>query len=191
MQLILASESRYKHDLLARLKIPFKSVPPMIDETPLPDESPLALVERLAFEKAAAISGQLSDTLIIGCDQIALLNGKILGKPGTTSRAISQLQNCSGKQVSFMVGLCLLNTNSRATQKAIETFNVTFRQLSKKQIARYVKLDNPLDCAASFKWESLGISLLQRMSGDDVTTLEGLPLIKLTEMLEREGIQIL
>jgi septum formation protein len=186
-KLILASGSSYRNALLQRLLLPFESIAPDIDELRFQDEPAAALCQRLAHSKALLIAQQHPDAVIIGSDQVAVLGDQILGKPGTAANAREQLALCSGHAVQFLTSLCVLHPNTEP-QQVIEPFEVVFRQLSDAEIARYVELEQPLDCAGSFKWESLGISLFERLRGNDPTALEGLPLIQLTRMLRNVGL---
>ena len=181
--LILASGSIYRRRLLERLQIPFSWHAPDIAEQRQADEPPHQMAERLSLNKATVCSNQYPDTLIIGSDQVAVLDEQILGKPKTTEKAFEQLGLCSGKTVQFLTGLCLLDSATGKHQSTAIPFHVTFRELSNNEITRYIEKDQPLDCAGSFKWESLGISLFESLSGDDPTALEGLPLITLSKML--------
>ena len=190
MQLVLASTSIYRQRLLTRLGLPFSQAAPAVDETPQAGESPKALAERLAQSKAAAVADQYPNALIIGSDQVAVLGNQLLGKPGNRANAIAQLTQSSGQAVTFLTGLCLLNTHTQESTTLVEPFTVHFRDLSQQQIERYVDRDQPFDCAGSFKWESLGISLFSKMDGEDVTSLEGLPLIKLVSLLNQQGLEI-
>ena len=186
MTLILASSSRYRRQLLQRLKLPFESVAPRVDETAETGESGAALAARLAGEKAAAVLAQYPDAVVIGSDQVACLDGELLQKPGTSDRARAQLAACSGRQVVFHTGLCVLARGKEALQ-AVVPCTVRFRTLTATEIDRYLALDEPYDCAGSFKWESLGIALFERLEGSDPTALEGLPLIALCAMLRARG----
>ncbi len=188
MNIILASSSSYRRTLLERLSLPFEHASPNIDESALPGEQPEALSLRLSQDKAKALSVAHPDSLIIGSDQVAVLNQQtgeklVLGKPGTEEQAFLQLKQASGQTVNFLTGLCLLHPEHKKTQTACIPYTVQFRNLSDSEIERYIYHDQPLDCAGSFKWEALGISLLERMSGDDPTALEGLPLITLSRFL--------
>lgn len=191
MQIILASSSIYRKALLERLPLNFITAEPNIDESRLAEESPPELARRLSLEKARVIAEQHPDALIIGSDQVAVLNGEILGKPGTVERAEQQLQRASGNSVEFLTGLCLYDSRDNSYQLDLIPFRVWFRSLSAEQIKRYVELEQPLNCAGSFKWEKLGIALFERMEGDDVTALEGLPLIRLVDMFSEAGVHIL
>src|SRR5690606_6154209 len=165
--LILASSSPYRRQLLAKLGLDFQWQAPDIDERPHPAEGPDKLVTRLAREKAAALVKQFPRHLIIGSDQLALLDGKILGKPGSMEKAHEQLAAASGKTVTFLTGLCLLNSATQASQATCETYTVTFRLLSGRQIDAYLQRDQPFDCAGSFKAEGLGIGLFDSLQGRD------------------------
>lgn len=186
--LILASSSSYRRALLERLGLPFLCSAPHIKEEALPGESATALACRLASEKAAALAAQFPDALIIGSDQVAECDGQLLGKPGTARKAREQLQFCSGKTVRFHTGISLLDSSSAQQLTESETYSVHFRPLSDDEIARYVELEKPLDCAGSFKAEGLGIVLFEKMEGSDPNSLIGLPLIRLVSMLANFGI---
>jgi len=188
--LVLASSSVYRRELLQRLQLPFTSCSPNIDERPLADETPQTLVQRLAVAKARALRAQFLQHLIIGSDQVAVLDGQILGKPGTAAAAIAQLTAVSGRSVTFYTGLCLLDSASGTIQVDCVPFTVHFRTLSPEQISRYIEREQPLDCAGSFKSEGLGISLFRATEGEDATSLIGLPLIRLCDMLSQAGIII-
>jgi MAF protein len=189
--LILASTSPFRRDLLARLGVPFKTISPDVDESCHPGETPQQLVQRLACDKAAAVAGNLTEGLVIGSDQVAVIDGKILGKPGDHETARQQLTNASGNTVIFYTGLCLVNAATGHQQVDVVPFHVSFRELSQQQIENYLQREQPYNCAGSFKSEGLGISLFQRMQGDDPNTLVGLPLIRLIDMLAQEGLDIL
>lgn len=189
--LLLASSSLYRRELLSRLKIPFDWQSPNIDERPHPNETPEALVRRLAQAKAEALSPLAqADQLIIGSDQVAVLGQQILGKPGHFEQAKAQLQAASGQMLSFFTGLAVLNSRTRQVQLEHTVFNVYFRVLSEAEIERYLHLEQPYDCAGSFKAEGLGVSLFHKTEGEDSTSLIGLPLIKLAEFLRKEGINL-
>ncbi len=188
--LVLASSSIYRRQLLERLGLPFVWHDPNIDEQPLKDEDAQLMVQRLALNKACALRARFTQHLIIGSDQAAVLDGKILGKPGNSAAAEQQLAVASGRSVVFYTGLCLLNSQSGDYQLQCETFTVHFRQLSDDQIARYVALEQPLDCAGSFKAEGLGVCLFRATQGRDATSLVGLPLIALCDMLNQAGISL-
>lgn len=188
--LVLASASPYRRQLLERLQIPFQTQAPSIDESARVNEPPQTLVQRLALEKARALTPVYTDALIIGSDQLALLGGKILGKPGSHAGAVEQLLSCQGRSVTFYTGLCLLNALNGEYQLDCIPFTVQFRKLSRAQLERYAERDRPYDSAGSFKAEALGISLFEKMLGDDPTALIGLPLIRLTSMLNTAGVEI-
>lgn len=189
-RLLLASSSSYRRELLSRLQVPFESSAPQIDETAFPDELPEQLVRRLACEKAQALASYNHDHLIIGSDQIAVLGQHILGKPHTLERATEQLKACSGNSVNFLTGLAVLDSKTEMTQVDCIKFTVHFRALTDQQIERYLTTEQPFDCAGSFKAEGLGISLFRATEGSDVTSLIGLPLIRLVEMLNESGLEI-
>jgi septum formation protein len=190
-KLVLASTSPYRKALLEKLQLSFEVAAPTTDESPLPDESPEQLVARLAEAKAKAIAARYSSALIIGSDQVAVMDGKIMGKPGSHANAVMQLSRASGKRVIFLTGLCLYNTLTQLAQVEVVPFSVIFRQLTSAQIEHYLQREQPYNCAGSFKSEGLGIALFERLEGDDPNTLIGLPLIRLTRMLENEGYPVL
>jgi septum formation protein len=187
LPLVLASTSPFRKELLQRLAIPFETAAPDVDESPRADDTPAALVRRLSGAKARAI-GKLRQGLIIGSDQVATTGNDILGKPGTHPRAIEQLRYLSGRLVTFHTGLCLLNSVTDEVQLDVIPYKVQFRQLEEGQIERYLQADQPYNCAGSFKSEGLGITLFERMDGDDPSALVGLPLIRLTSMLAAAGV---
>ncbi|MCE0494616.1 Maf family protein [Vibrio salinus] len=188
--LVLASTSPYRRTILEKLMVPFEIASPECDETPGENESPQDLVLRLAKTKAE--SCRVSEpSLIIGSDQVCIVNNRIVGKPLTKEKAIEQLLAQSGQTITFITGLALHNTGKGTTQSVIDTFDVHFRQLSRKQIETYVDKEQPLNCAGSFMCEGLGIALFERLTGDDPNTLIGLPLIKLIDLLNREGFSVL
>ncbi|MBI3777090.1 MAG: septum formation inhibitor Maf [Gammaproteobacteria bacterium] len=189
--LVLASTSPYRKELLQRLGLQFQTAAPNVDETRLSDETPEQLVRRLAEEKARAVVKQFPDALIIGSDQVAVIGEEILTKPGTHENAVIQLQHCSGQSVTFLTGLCLFNARTGKAQIEAVPFRVHFRPLNSAQIENYLRREQPYNCAGSFKSEGLGIALFDRLEGDDPATLIGLPLIRLTRMLEQEGIRVI
>jgi len=191
MTLILASSSSFRRELLARLTIPFEVVVPNIDETPKPGETPQALVERLAVEKARVVARTRHDALVIGSDQVAVHDGEIVGKPHTHDRAVAQLRTASGKSVTLYTGLALINAATGHTQCEVIPYRVVFRPISDEQIERYLRKEQPYSCAGSVRSEGLGIALLERFEGDDPNTLIGLPLIRLVRMLENEGVSVI
>jgi septum formation protein len=185
--LILASSSVYRQELLKRLRLPFTAVSPNIDESPLAGESPPTTALRLAEQKARALASRFPNALIIGSDQVAVLEGRAIGKPGHHAEAVKQLTAASGKILYFHTALCLLDTGSGEAQTKIASSEVKFRLLSPEQIERYLLAERPYDCAGSAKSEGLGIALIEYIHGDDPNALIGLPLIELTTMLTRAG----
>jgi septum formation protein len=190
-KLVLASTSPYRKALLEKLQVEFTTAAPDIDESALPGESPEQLVARLAEAKAKALANQFSHALIIGSDQVAVVDGKIVGKPGNHANAVAQLKRATGKRVIFLTGLCVYNSLSQRSQVEVVPFSVIFRQLTETQIEHYLQREQPYNCAGSFKSEGLGIALFERLEGDDPNTLIGLPLIQLIRMLESEGFPVL
>ncbi|MGV7093712.1 Maf family protein [Siccibacter turicensis] len=186
--IVLASTSPFRRALLEKLDIPFITDAPDADETPYPHESAPQLVQRLAGAKAQALAARYPQHLIIGSDQVCVLNGVITGKPHTRENAIAQLTQASGNSITFYTGLALLNTATGRQQTLCEPFQVHFRQLQAQEIHAYVDKEQPLHCAGSFKSEGLGITLFDRLEGRDPNTLVGLPLIALCEMLRNEGV---
>lgn len=190
-KLILASTSPYRRDLLSRLGVPFEVANPQTDEVPLPGETPEQLALRLSEAKARAVSDTFPDSLIIGSDQVATVDGQIFGKPGTHERAIAQLRALSGKTVNFFTGLCLFNSRTGESEvRGVPTL-VTFRELGDDEIENYLRREPAYNCAGSAKSEGLGIALLSSMRGDDPNALVGLPLIALCDMLRKQGVAIL
>jgi septum formation protein len=189
--LILASTSPFRRELLGRLGLPFAVANPQTDESPLPHETPEEIALRLSEAKARAVAGNFPDALIIGSDQVATVNGKIYGKPGTHERAVEQLRELSGKTVNFFTGLCLLNTRTGEAQVRGVPMLVTFRELSDQEIESYLSREPAYNCAGSAKSEGLGIALLSSMRGDDPNALVGLPLIALCDMLRHQGVAVL
>lgn len=186
-KLVLASSSPFRKGLLERLMIPFEIVNPNIDESPLPGETPVELVKRLAIQKAQAAASAYPHSLIIGSDQVALHGDEIVGKPLTHQRAVSQLRDASGKHIRLYTGLALLNTQSNCVQSEVVPYSVYFKPLTDAVIESYLQKEKPYHCAGSVRAEGLGIALLQRFEGDDPSTLIGLPLIRLVAMLEKEN----
>jgi len=191
MKLILASSSPYRRELLARLMIPFEAIPPEVDETPRPGDTPQAMVERLAVEKARKIAASHPHALVIGSDQVAVYNGKIVGKPHSHEKAIEQLRAAAGRSVVLYTGLALVNSDTGRVQCEVIPYRVAFRRLTEEQIESYLRKEQPYSCAGSVKSEGLGIALLEKFEGDDPNTLIGLPLIRLVRMLENEGITVI
>jgi septum formation protein len=190
-EIVLASTSVFRQELLGRLRLPFQAIAPETDETPLPNEHPAATAERLSLAKAQSVALRFPAALIIGSDQVAYCNGTRFGKPGTRENAIAQLRSMSGKTVIFHTGLCLLNAATGWFQLRGIPTEVRFRTLSDQEILRYVDKEDALNCAGSARSEGLGIALLEHMRGDDPNALIGLPLIALCDMLRAEGIELL
>ncbi|MGM0679903.1 MAG: Maf family protein [Pseudomonadota bacterium] len=190
-KLVLASTSAFRKAILEKFGVPFDTASPEVDETARADESAEQLVERLAEAKARAVVNQFPDALIIGSDQVAVIDGHILGKPGEHAKAVEQLRAASGKTVTFLTGLCLYNSRTDHAQCDVVPFKVHFRQLDDTQIENYLQKEQPYNCAGSFKSEGLGIALFDRLEGDDPNTLIGLPLIRLIQMLEQEEFRVI
>ena len=186
--LILASSSRYRASLLQQLGLPFRQQAADIDETPLDGEDPQAYVLRLAEAKARAVAAEFPARWVIGSDQTCLLNGRIHGKPGTAENAVRQLMQAQGTGVDFLTGLCLLNLSEDICLTLCEPFRVVFRALSRQEIEHYVAVEQPLDCAGSFRVEGLGIQLFERLEGRDPNALIGLPLIGLCDLMREAGL---
>lgn len=186
--LVLASSSPYRKELLRRLQLPFVTANPNIDERALTNETPTALVERLALTKAQALKSEFPHHFIIGSDQVAVFNQQILGKPYTVERAVQQLLSFSNARVVFYTGLSLYNSRNHQHLTTNVPFEVHFRSLTEAEVRAYVAKEQPLQCAGSFKSEALGSTLFQRMQGDDPSSLVGLPLIQLTNFLRQWGI---
>ena len=189
--LVLASTSPFRKSLLEKLQLPFTTANPNVDEAMLSHESATALVMRLAQAKALACAESHPHHLIIGSDQVCVIDDKIIGKPQSTANACAQLQAASGKVITFYTGLCLYNALTQHTQVICEPFHVHFRTLTDSEIAHYVIKEQPLYCAGSFKSEGFGIALFDKLEGRDPNTLVGLPLIALREMLANENISVL
>ena len=189
--LVLGSTSPFRKTILEKLKLPFHCAQPNIDETEKKDESPKALVERLAIEKAKAVRAEYPNAIIIGSDQVAICEGEILGKPHNFDNAVVQLSKFSGKSITFYTGLCVYDSEQDKAIALVEPFTVHFNQLSQEDIANYLNAEQPYNCAGSFKSEGLGICLFNKLEGDDPNTLIGLPLIKLVELLKQQGIDVL
>jgi len=188
--IILASGSRYRRELLARLGLAFESWSPDVDESALAGESPRQTAARLARCKADAAARRWPQALIIGSDQVAELGGEAIGKPGTLQKAREQLERLSGREVLFHTGLCLLDAASGNAQARVVTTDVVFRRLTAAEIDAYLAREPALDCAGSAKSEGLGIALLDRLGGEDPTALVGLPLIALSRMLRNAGVAV-
>jgi len=186
--LILASTSRYRHELLSRLRLPFEVLSPEVDETALADETPAALAQRLALAKAWAVASKRPDAAVIGSDQVADLDGQALGKPGTHERAVQQLRSLRGRRVLFHTAVAVVRAGTGFEEAALNSVAVSFRALDDDEIEFYLRTEQPYDCAGSAKCETLGISLLSAIESDDPTALVGLPLIRTSELLRRAGI---
>jgi septum formation protein len=190
VDLVLASTSRYRRELLTRITSRVRQIAPDVDETPLPHEAPAALATRLAAAKARAVAAKCPGAVVIGSDQVADLSATILGKPGTAEHAHAQLAACSGHEVVFHTAIHLLDTRAEPAREyaATDTTRVHFRTLGAEEIARYIERESPLDCAGSFKSEGLGVGLFERIACEDPTALIGLPLIALCRLLRQAGI---
>ena len=189
--LILASTSRYRHELLSRLRIPFDAVSPEVDETPVAGESPSELARRLALAKANAVAARFPDALVIGSDQVADLHGQPLGKPGNHERAVTQLRNMRGQLVVFQTAVAVVCRNAGYSACELAAVRVLFRALSDAEIEAYLQAEQPYDCAGSAKSEGLGIALLESIDNDDPTALIGLPLIRTCRMIQAAGVKVL
>lgn len=189
--LILASTSPYRRTLLEKLDLPFIAVSPRVDETRRNNEEPRALAVRLAKEKSLAVASLTPRGLVVGSDQVAVLNGAVLSKPGTRESAITQLTAASGQTIHFYTAVCVTQAETGHSVADVDECRVTLRWLTRERIAHYVDLEKPLDCAGSFKSEGLGIALLEKIEGDDPNALVGLPLIRLIRILEAFGLDCL
>lgn len=188
--LILASTSPYRRELLSRLRLPFEVCAPEVDETPLPDERPRDMAQRLALAKAQAVAARFPQALVIGSDQVADLAGQALGKPGDRGRAQAQLQSMSGREVWFHTALAIVCQATGHVEEALAPVRVRFRSLSSQEIENYLDAEQPYDCAGSAKAEGLGIALLESIDSDDPTALIGLPLIRTCHLLRNAGVQV-
>lgn len=186
--LILGSTSRYRRELLERLRLPFETVSPQVDETPLPGEAPAALALRLALAKAQAVAALHPQAVVIGSDQVADLDGQPMGKPGTHDRAVAQLRQLSGRLAVFQTAVAVVRADTGFAETLLAPVTVRFRVLSDREIEHYLRLEQPYDCAGSAKSETLGIALLEAIESDDPTALVGLPLIRTCQMLRRAGL---
>lgn len=190
-KVILGSTSRYRRELLERLRVPFDTECPNVDETPLPGEAPATLARRLALAKAREVSQRFPEAVVIGSDQVADLGGEPLGKPGTHDRAIAQLRRMRGQTVVFQTAVAVVCAATGFEQLDLAAVNVVFRDLDDQEIERYLRAEEPYDCAGSAKSEGLGIALLSRIDNDDPSALVGLPLIRTCHMLRAAGVSIL
>lgn len=189
--LVLASGSTYRRQLLGKLGLSLITRAPNIDEAALPNEDPMHLVMRLSRYKAESLASDFRCHLIIGSDQVAVLDDMRLGKPHSRENAIAQLLLVSGKVVTFLTGVCVHDSQTGVSYSDLDRCRVHFKRLTRAQVERYVALDEPYDCAGSFKSEGLGIALVERIEGDDPNALIGLPLIRLIQLLARFGIAVL
>jgi septum formation protein len=190
MNLILASTSRYRRELLLRLDLPFQTARPDVDETPYPNESPIQLAQRLAEAKARSVAKSFPNAWVIGSDQVAELEGQTIGKPENFERAADQLSAASGKSMRFFSAFCLLRAQPNKIISNTDITTVHFRQLTATEIERYLHKEQPYDCAGSFKAEGLGISLFDKIESNDPTGLIGLPLISLSKALRQAGLEL-
>jgi septum formation protein len=190
-RLVLASTSRYRRELLERLGLAFQTASPIFDEAPLPRETTAATALRLSIGKAQSLAGEYGDSLIIGADQVASVKGNRLDKPGNHETAVQQLRALSGNSAQFDTAVALLDAAAGTLQSRVVVCRVAFRKLDDRRIQAYLRREQPYDCAASAKAEGLGIALIERIETNDPTSLIGLPLIALTEMLERAGLAVL
>ena len=186
--LILASTSRYRRELLQRLRLPFEVQAPEVDETPQPGEPPATLAQRLALAKAHAVAALRPQAIVIGSDQVADLDGEPVGKPGTHERAVAQLQRMRGRRVTFQTAVAVVRADTGFAQVLLAPVVVDFRMLSDAEIEQYLRLEEPYDCAGSAKCETLGIALLDAIDSDDPTALVGLPLIRTCQLLRAAGL---
>jgi len=186
--LILGSTSRYRRELLERLRLPFEVHAPAVDETPLPGEAPAVLAQRLALAKARAVSALHPDAIVIGSDQVADLDGVPIGKPGTHARAVEQLRSMRGRSIVFQTAVAVVRGSSGYEGTALASVTVRFRDLGDAEIEHYLHTEQPYDCAGSAKCETLGIALLEAIDSDDPTALVGLPLIRTCALLRAAGL---
>lgn len=191
IQIVLASTSPFRRELLARLGLPFETANPNVDETARNGETPEATALRLSEDKSRAVAKQYPEALIIGSDQVAYLDGQVFGKPGTHENAVKQLRLMRGRTVNFYTGLCLLNAKTgKAQLRGVPTL-VTFRNLTGDEIENYLRKEKPYACAGSAKSEGLGIAIIAKMEGEDPNALIGLPLITLCDLLRNENVFII
>jgi septum formation protein len=188
--LVLGSTSRYRRELLQRLGLPFEVAAPDVDETPQPGEPPAALARRLALAKARAVARRFPQAIVIGSDQVADLDGEPLGKPGDHARATAQLRRMRGRDVVFQTALAVVCEASGYVGEDLAPVHVRFRALGDDEIERYLRAEQPYDCAGSAKSEGLGIALLESIGNDDPTALVGLPLIRTCRLLRAAGLQV-
>ncbi len=186
-RLILASQSRYKQELLGRLGIEFQTAPSEIKEQHWPGETPLEMASRLAEKKARAVAEKNPGMFVLGADQVVFIDDTIYGKPGSVSGAVEQLKELQGKTHTLLSTLALVYPDGRVDSEAVYTF-MTMRSFSEESLAAYVELDQPLDCAGAYKIEEHGVRLFSKMDGDDYTNIIGLPLTRVVDLLERAGL---
>ena len=191
IELVLASSSPFRRRLLEQLSVEFRTLDPDIDESPLPNEKPQTLVRRLSIAKAHAVATRAPAALIIGSDQVAVHQGKVVGKPRNHADAVAQLLSSSGKTITFFTSVALLNSTNGNLQVDVVPFAVRFRSLTREKIEHYLERDKPYECCGSLRADGLGIALLDQLRGEDPTALIGLPLTVLTQMLEKEGFRVL
>jgi len=191
LRLVLASTSPYRRILLERLGLPFSVASPNVNESAHPGELPADLALRLGAAKARAVAPDNPASLIIGSDQIALLDDEILGKPGSHAKALAQLRKVSGRAVIFLTAVCLYDSEKDRLSRRLVQYSVKFRELEEATIEAYLRRDRPYDCAGSAKAESLGIALIEKMQGDDPNALIGLPLIALVDLLHEHGVRVI
>ena len=191
VQLVLASTSPFRRELLSKLGLPFVTVNPATDESVVHGETPETTALRLSEAKARAVASQYPDALIIGSDQMAFIDDQVFGKPGTHDNAVKQLKTMRGRTVNFFTGLCLLNTQTGRAQLRGVPMLVTFRNPSDEEIENYLQKEKPYNCAGSAKSEGLGIAVIEKMQGEDPNALIGLPLIALCDLLRNEGVSVI
>lgn len=188
--LILASTSRYRRELLQRLRLPFQAVAPQVDETPLPLETPLDRAQRLALAKATAVRRSDDSATIVGSDQVAVCKGRVLGKPGDLARCREQLHWLSGSAAIFYTAVAVLDRRAAQASQSVDTTTIYFRTLGDEEIERYMAAEQPFDCAGGFRAEALGITLFARIVSEDPTALIGLPLMALARTLRQLGYEL-
>ena len=191
MNIVLASSSKHRKKLLQQLKVKFKTISPNIDETRLKGEDTSRYVRRLSIEKALRIAHDCKESIVIGSDEVAVVGNKILGKPLTRAKAIKQLKMISGKEVIFKTGLCVVNSKTFVKYTTVVNYKIQVKKLSQQEIKSYLLKEDVLSCAGSIKLEGLAIAIVTKATGNDPTSVIGLPLIKLREFLEKHGVYIL
>ena len=191
MNIVLASSSKHRKKLLQQLKVKFKTISPNIDETRLKGEDTSRYVRRLSIEKALRIAHDCKESIVIGSDEVAVVGNKILGKPLTKAKAIKQLKMISGKEVVFKTGLCVVNSETFVKYTTVVNYKIQVKKLSQQEIKSYLLKEDVLSCAGSIKLEGLAIAIVTKATGNDPTSVIGLPLIKLREFLEKHGVYIL